>query len=41
MLLGQFREIRSFPKLFEKILEDSKIKKGEKLSFLDLMGRNE
>ncbi len=34
------REVRE-RKLFEKILEDSKIKKGEKLSFLDLMGRNE
>jgi len=34
------REVRE-RKLFEKILEDSKIKKGEKVGFLDLMGRNE
>ncbi|MFP4550366.1 MAG: trigger factor, partial [Spirochaetales bacterium] len=28
-------------KLFDKLFEESKIKKGKKLGFLDLMGRNE
>ncbi len=34
------REVRE-RKLFDRILEQTKIKKGEQLSFLDLMGRNE
>lgn len=34
------REVRE-RKLFDKILEDTKIKKGKKQSFLDLVGRNE
>jgi len=34
------REVRE-RKLFEKILEGTKIRKGEKVGFLDLMGRNE
>jgi trigger factor len=34
------REIRE-RKLFESLLEASKIKKGKKLSFLDLLQRNE
>ncbi|MFP4115373.1 MAG: trigger factor [Spirochaetota bacterium] len=34
------REVRE-RKLFDKILEETKVKKGEKTSFLDLVGRNE
>ena len=34
------REVRE-RKLFDKLLEGTKVKKGEKMSFLDLVGRNE
>ena len=34
------RQVRE-RKLFDKILEETKVKKGDKMSFLDLLGRNE
>ncbi|TVQ23958.1 MAG: trigger factor, partial [Spirochaetaceae bacterium] len=34
------REIRE-RKLFDKLMEETKVKKGKKVGFLDLMGRNE
>lgn len=34
------RQVRE-RKLFDKLLEETKVKKGDKMSFLDLLGRNE